>query len=191
MVWFNLSLSCGRILLHEEPQAGDARLTGLNFTHPWDKAYFNRLFSGFNESILNYTAIWTGKIPYLKLSPMRTEPMQKNIITSSSSHPSVLTAGSLFLSSSLSSARSALKPFSWAALYSGLKTSSSLRLTKHAVWYQRSIRPSCGFSGSTVFLETRIWSWGRRQRITESVTQRNSPIKLAWHQICMSYWTHW
>lgn len=79
-----------------------------------------------------------------------------------SSHPSVLMTGSLFLSSSLSSARSVLKPFSWAALYSGLKTSSSLRLTKQAVWYQRSIRPSWGFSGSTDFLDTRIWSWGGR-----------------------------
>lgn len=58
------------------------------------------------------------------------------------SHLSVLISGSLFLSSSLSSARSVLKPLSWEALYSGLKTSSSLRLTKHAVWYQRSIRPS-------------------------------------------------
>ncbi|KAK0131313.1 Adenosine receptor A2a [Merluccius polli] len=66
------------------------------------------------------------------------------------------TAGSLFFRSSLSSARSALKPLSWAPLYSHLKSRSSRRLTKHAVWYQRSMRPSWGFSGSTVFLDTRI-----------------------------------
>lgn len=76
-----------------------------------------------------------------------------------SAHPSVLMTGSLFFSSSLSSALSVLKPLSWAPLNSGLNTSSSLRLTKQAVWYQRSIRPSWGFSGSTDFLETRIWSW--------------------------------
>lgn len=77
-----------------------------------------------------------------------------------SAHPSVLMTGSRFFSSSLSSARSVLKPLSWAPLNSGLNVSSSLRLTKQAVWYQRSIRPSWGFSGSTDFLETRIWSWG-------------------------------
>lgn len=98
----------------------------------------------------------------LKLAP---NLQKKSISHYSSCHPSVLTAGSLFLSSSLSSARSMLKPFSWAALYSGLNTSSSLRLTKHDVWYQRSIKPSWGFSGSTVFLDTRIWSWRRGQRM--------------------------
>uniref|UniRef100_A0AAY4B810 Adenosine receptor B1a n=1 Tax=Denticeps clupeoides TaxID=299321 RepID=A0AAY4B810_9TELE len=42
-------------------------------------------------------------------------------------------AGSLFFSSSLSSARRAAKPLSWAALYSALKASSSRRLTKQPV----------------------------------------------------------
>ncbi len=84
---------------------------------------------------------------------------ESNLNKKSKAHPSFFTAGSLFFSSSLSSSRRAAKPLSWAALYSGLNNSSSRRLTKQPVWYQRSIRPSWGFSGSTVFFDTRMWSW--------------------------------
>lgn len=103
---------------------------------------------------------WGWGYSWLQLAKSEISTLVTNVtnILLFCSHPSVLTSGSLFLSSSLSSARSVLKPFSWEALYSGLKTSSSLRLTKHAVWYQRSIRPSWGFSGSMVFFDTRIWS---------------------------------
>lgn len=72
-------------------------------------------------------------------------------------YPSLLTPGSCFFRVSLSSAARRLKPLSWLALYSARKPSSSLFLTKQSGWYQRSIMPSWGFSGSSIFLDRRIW----------------------------------
>lgn len=108
-------------------------------------------------------------------------------------HPSFFTAGSLFFSSSLSSSRRAAKPLSWVALYSGLNNSSSRRLTKQPVWYQRSIRPSWGFSGSTVFFDTRMWSWtpaGKNRLTYANFLCSKSSICLTKGNTFSIFWSH-